>query len=412
MVAQDSSMRSWKQLSIYLRAASALLIPLVAAHLWYTGRLSVVAQIAREQAVGRWLGLAVAILLVVLEWRFLVTLSRLGRAGGRVRTFAALNSDPTELARRRRVTFRLTTVAMSTLAAFCVAEAMFRILGIEPPPPPPAVAAEWEAFDKSVNALGIREEWDVLASNDPRLRIAFLGDSITFGDNVERHQTFCHLTEDLLAADWPEGVVTINVGYRGTAPGRQLRKYLALRDALRPDVVVHVVYPNDLGINMHHLLDEIYRIRDDDLWVGGTSYVLRLAEHRIRTWVAWNKTVEYFRGGGSAAQRVEAWATFKRDVRACMGAIEQDGAVYSLVLFPWLVRLDDYMLTDVHVTMREFAIELGVPYLDLLEVFLGQGAGTLRVSAANEHPNKAGHRVAADRLARFLREQVLPTLKR
>jgi len=49
-----------------------------------------------------------------------------------------------------------------------------------------------------------------------------------------------------------------------------------------------------------------------------------------------------------------------------------------------------------------------VPYLDLLEVFAGRDAESLRVSPANEHPNAPAHRLAAERIARFLREEVLP----
>jgi len=177
-------------------------------------------------------------------------------------------------------------------------------------------------------------------------------------------------------------------------------------------VVVHVVYPNDLGINMHHRLDEIYRWRDGDLWLGDGSYVLRYAERQVRYWVAWKRTSDYFRGGRNSTERTTAWAKFKSDVSACKAAVEQGGATYALVLFPWLVRLDDYALTDVHTTMREFALQLGVPYLDLLEVFAGRDAETLRVSLANEHPNALGHRLAAERITRFVRDEVLPLLDR
>ena len=74
--------------------------------------------------------------------------------------------------------------------------------------------------------------------------------------------------------------------------------------------------------------------------------------------------------------------------------------------------LDDYMLVDVHTTMREFAREIRVPYLDLLDVFAGRNAEALRMSLANEHPNLEGHRLVANRIARLLCVEVLPTVPR
>ena len=62
--------------------------------------------------------------------------------------------------------------------------------------------------------------------------------------------------------------------------------------------------------------------------------------------------------------------------------------------------------------MRDFASPLNVPYLDLLDVFAGLEAEALRASLANEHPNAAGHCLAADRIALFLREEIIPTLTR
>ena len=77
--------------------------------------------------------------------------------------------------------------------------------------------------------------------------------------------------------------------------------------------------------------------------------------------------------------------------------------------FPVLLRLDDYLLTDVHAKMRALASELKVPYLDLLETFVGLDDLKLRVSRANEHPNALAHIMVAERITRFLRETVLPT---
>ena len=305
----------------------------------------------------------------------------------------------------------MTAMAAAVLVAFLITETVFRVFDIRPAPCPRPGIADYHAMDNRVNAWGLRESWDSLPDDD-RLRIAFLGDSMVFGDGVEREDTFCSLLDDMLASAHPAGILTINMGFWGTSPFRQLEKYLELKDRIRPHVVVHVVYPNDLDIHVHRRLDEIYRLRDEALWVGDASYVMRYAERTLRYWLTWKRTIDYFRGGRNSEERRRAWVNLKKDLRACRQAIEESGAVYALVMFPWLVRLDDYDLPDVHQTMRAFASELAVPYLDLLDVFAGRDAEALRVSLVNEHPNPEGHRIAAEAMAKFVREEVIPLTRR
>ena len=391
---------------IWTRAALALLLPAAVLLASRTVYLRAFYESARDHPITRLISITLVPALALLEWRYLLTLGRLTQAKGSLDTYLINLRDPVRCARRRRRRFKLCAILSATLLTFGLAELGFRLAGIRPDPVPP----DTRVVDKTLNALEIRENWDTLDPSDPRLRLAFLGDSMVFGDGVEQDETFVHLLESQLAADWPEGVVTINLGYPGTAPGWQLKKYLKVRDALHPDVVVHMIYLNDLDVDLYRLLWRIYRIRDEDLYVGDWSYVLSYAEKQIRYQLAWKYTLDYFRGGCEPEQRAAAWETFKHDVRACKTTIEQDGAVYCLVLFPWLFQLDDYPLPDVHRQMREFAQELKVPYLDLLEVFAGRDAATLRVTLTNEHPNPAGHRLVADRLATFVRSEIWPRL--
>ena len=146
--------------------------------------------------------------------------------------------------------------------------------------------------------------------------------------------------------------------------------------------------------------------------MGTWSRVMTYAETQIRYWQIWKDTFGYYRGGTTTQQRVESWKEFTSDIRACRAAVEQSEAVYALVMFPWLHNLDKYELRDVHDKMGTFASELGVPYLDLLDVFEGLDGEKLRIGGDDDHPSEAGHRVAAERLTRFLREEVLPRMGR
>lgn len=393
----------------YAGAMTAVALPLAG---WWLLQ-SIYFDVLLEKAArsrGVWWAVALAgAMLMFIEWRCLSVLYHLTLARGHSSAFFARVANAQAIQRRRKRRWRMAAVSIGAFVAFLLAETVFRFLGIHPDAPPPSRMADYGAVNNALNQWGLRETWDVLP-DDGRVRIAVLGDSMVYGDSVEREATFCSLLGEMLMASHVHGVRTINMGFWGTAPARQLEKYVELKDRVRANIVIHVVYPNDLDLWVHRRLDEIYQVRDDALWVGDASYVLCYAERTIRYWVAWNKTIDYFRGGRNSEERRQNWAKLKHDLRACKQGVEASGAIYALVMFPWLVRLDDYHLPDVHETMRAFASELDVPYLDLLEVFAGRDAETLRVSLVNEHPNPAGHRIAAEAIARFVRDEVLPLL--
>ncbi len=402
-----------KPATVYARAVGAIALPggwcLLSTVLYFRALTEAMGEVALAHRITAWLAYTLLGGLIVLECHWFVTLLRLLRAGGRASVYLARASDPDIIARRRQTRLQLAAVGLSTFATFAALEIVFRVANITPAPVAPEPFDESEAVDNALNRLGIREPWDTLAEDDPRFRLAFLGDSMTYAHSVDPRLGFCHLVEVSLREDkvrFPNGIVTINMGYPGTSPGWQRLKYVPLRDVLRPDVVVQVVYPNDLGIDLHTFLRGIHRIKDEGLWLGKRSYVLHYGEKQIRYWLAWNRTIDYFRGGRTDSERAKTWTRFTSDVRACKATIEAGGATYVLVLFPWLVRLDDYLLRDLHDKMRTFATELDVPYLDLFEAFAGHDAMSVRVSEANEHANAEGHRLAADRLVRFLREEV------
>jgi hypothetical protein len=405
--------KQWHRQAFLTFALMAL--PVVAAAVWTRSvYFDPWCQIVVGRPFRQWTVLIVLITLLYGEWRGALRLVWLvrGRDG-----FLVDDGPFGREARRTRIRtarFRLAAVGIAVAVAFGFAELVFHVFDIQPAPIPRHQDQDRRWVDNTRNSLGLREKWETLPekADDPRLRVAFLGDSFTYGEGVEPDQTFSYVLNTLSADAWQGGVLSINLGEPATGPGAQLEKYLAVREAVRPDVLVHVIYLNDLGINPHRKLDRIYRVLDADLWVGTRSRVLRYGERQVRYWIAWNDTLDYFRGGSTTAERRRAWDQFETDVRRCRAAAEEAGTVYCLALFPWIYRLHDYPLHDWHVRMKAFAERLGVPYVDLLDAFLGLDDAAFRISAVNEHPNPAGHRLAAERLNRFLREVVIPTVEK
>lgn len=392
------------------RAVTALLLPLLVVFLGGTKFFQDVCYAIFSTDAMVWAGVLAAGSIITWEIVCVADFFRLVLVRGDTSKLFTQPEDPARAGRLRERRFRLIAVAGSALTTLLVIEVAFRVLNVQPALALFPNSSDVTGVDNTLNALGIREDWDALADDDPRTRIAFLGDSFTYGDSVEPYEAFCHLIEGMLA-DWgTDGAVTINLGVPGTAPPAQYGTWLKYRDVLRPAVLVHVIYLNDLDFSLHHVVLNIHGIAKAESWMGRQSYLWRYAEKQFRYWRAWHDTLDYFRGGLDPEQREQSWKVFESAVRDCKRAAEERDVVYCMVLFPWLFQLQDYPLADVHVRMRDFADRLDVPYLDLLEVFEGRDSKPLCVNPVNEHPSPTAHGIAAERIAEFLRSEVLPGL--
>ena len=335
------------------------------------------------------------------ESRFLVSLAQLVIARGSLERVNAIRCDPGRVQRARHWKFAGATVCLTLLVLFLILEVVLRMFTIVPPEGKfPRGAAIDFSVDNSVNSRGLREPWESIAADDPRRRIAVLGDSFVYGFGVEREETFTSLLEQLLP-----NAITINMGVSGSNPKEQYAALLKWREEIRPEVVVHVIYLNDLDFCLGYLLAGIHYIPRRDSWVASQSKVFRYVEKTWQSRRAYAKTIEYFSGGETAEQRKKSWDEFEKYVTLTRGAVEDVGGEYLLVIFPWLYQLDDYPLRHVHARIQTFARALDVPMLDLLDTFEGMNGAALRVDEVDSHPNPAAHRIAADALRDFIEEQ-------
>jgi len=389
---------------IWWRTALALVLPIGIYRfvMSYWGRLFY--DMAAQYVATRWCLVILVAVTLLLECRLLAILIRLIAARGKAQVVANQLASPQYARRLRRRRFGWAAAAAAMLLAFLTAEVVFRLADIGHPSGRRFGAPAGHPQEPP-NPLGLREPWDELPANDPRFRLAFLGDSFTYGLGVASDETFVHRVEELLQPRVPGGVVTINSGKTGSAPGTQLPLYRSWRDAIQPDAVVQVLYVNDIGLDTYAFIMKIDRIRDAPLWVGEWSRVLAYAERQARYWIVWNKTLGFYRGGTTREERERAWTQLAADLEACRDTIRADGAHYAVVLFPWLYRLDDYPLEEFHERMAKLTSELEVAYLDLLPTYRGRDSETLRISSEDEHPTPLAYDIAAERIVRFVCSQ-------
>ncbi len=308
--------------------------------------------------------------------------------------------------------FRLVAAGAGLLSGVLLLEAAFRC--VSPPDPPiPTDSRENSALvNNTRNRLNLRESWDSPPGDEYTIRILFLGDSFTYGASVEPDECFVHLVEQRLNKDQEDRCVTINAGAPGTATEAQAQIYHRLREEIRPDIVVHVLYCNDWGHDLYDDLKIIHRLQNRRTMAADYSHAWRFVESRIRYLLVKQRTIDYFQGGNSPFKRLQAWQSVLGHLERLKADVEGDGAVYAVVMFPWLWGLDAYPLKAMHDKMARHAAAMNVPFLDLLDAFRDRDATALRISATDEHPNPAGHRIAADAIARFVEREVLPHVQK
>jgi lysophospholipase L1-like esterase len=99
-----------------------------------------------------------------------------------------------------------------------------------------------------INSLGFRDYEFTKEKNSDVLRIAVVGDSITFGTGVELEQTFSKVLERRLnlrpeLSDWKIEVLNLGVGAASAGQNFLRIKYDAL--TFEPDLILYAYYAND-----------------------------------------------------------------------------------------------------------------------------------------------------------------------
>jgi lysophospholipase L1-like esterase len=295
----------------------------------------------------------------------------------------------------------------------------------------PVATRERTRWSVQTSARGFRGPWFEEQPADGTLRIAFLGDSSTFGWGVEEFESGPARTRGALAERLgmdPGRIEALNLGVPGysTFQGRVMLERVAL--PLAPDLVVWSYLSNDGQ-----------RTGEDDAAAYarrlGPQGALLAALHASQAFEALEAWI-----GALRARRVAETGADPRHAVPNVPSLEQaranvraavDGARAAGVP---IVLLGQCTRAHVAAVMREVAEETGVPYLDgtgLLDASLPAlrrdrrfrserrrlveryGSGVLRRHPLRVaflpdqcHPNPIGHRVVSDALADLLAREL------
>lgn len=267
----------------------------------------------------------------------------------------------------------------------------------------PSFRTLYKGVEVRSNATGFRgAEWPAPAKG--RKRVAFVGDSVTYGSAIPEEDTFVALLNAECAR---RGLPfdALNCG----APGydcdnvRLVLEHLVLPRA--PDAVVYVFVFNDVEKNKlsgdippDKVIDTLseYPLRSAALqWLGlrGSALLRAVKSADAGGWVQQNLAA--FEQGGRERLR----AALARMQALCAAR----GVPLLVVSYPQLFRRDVNPFAPIDRAAGEECAKLGIPFQDLAEVFgEREELGPFWASAFDSHPNGAANARVAEQLADLL----------
>lgn len=258
----------------------------------------------------------------------------------------------------------------------------------------PGATARLQNVDIAINSWGLRGPEPLPAGNG-KIRILFLGSSITLGWGVPQDQILTSLLQQRLGP----GVEVLNAGIGNYSAERYVGLFETRLQGLHPDVIVVHYFVSDATV----------------LPPASSNWIIRNSELALMLWQAGVNLTEGRSDLTGLVDRYRALYAPDSEGRQRMEAALADlnrvahasGIKVILAMMPDIHSLNPYPFGFVHDHMREVAARLGWTYVDLSDGFTNvTDARSLYAIPGDPHPNPAGHAIMADVLAPVLRRAV------
>ena len=246
-------------------------------------------------------------------------------------------------------------------------------------------------------------------------RILVVGDSFTFGPKLQFDDTFSKRLERILSMnDGPLKAEVLNFGVSGYSTLDELDLIKHAKE-WNVDLVLLEITLNDPEL-------QTLRARNGNAERFGPLVITR-ENHPV---------LHYWRSLGFVAQRLHAartrrlykeyffdlfenprtWAPFQAGLESIAQVRDQSNIPIRAVLFPLMSFSFDesYPFFAIHEKLRALCARLGIPMLDLFNVYRNIPPERLEVVPTSDaHPNEIAHRLAAEQIYSWLaRESAIP----
>lgn len=271
-----------------------------------------------------------------------------------------------------------------------------------------------------INSVGLRGPEVGRDKPAGTYRILGLGDSFLFGVGVRDEDTCLRRLEKALnaSATTERRYEVLNAGVQGYNTRDEIVNLEHRWLEFQPDLVLIGFYLNDayadaaflnMGQGQGVYLDQPEGLARhcrlyDFLQHGYRARISRQKMYEHYALFYFSQPRQFFR----QAQPGEVdWQVSAQALARAQQLSQERHFKLVLMLFPELIDLDaTYPFAAIHAVIHDACGQLQIPLLDLLATYRGHDATQLWVHPTDHHPNEEAHRLAANALETFLREQL------
>ena len=277
-----------------------------------------------------------------------------------------------------------------------------------------------------INSQGLRDYDYKLEKEENVFRIITLGDSYTFGWGVELNEAYPKLIEFSLNENSDKKYETINFGTPSHNTIQEARLLEIKAIAYKPDLIIigytsgdpecywkfcsdelkaatYNAFEKSFSIPTDHITKERLLQRSLFLRFISNKYDIILHRLNIRKIDDDNLIIKLHYKDSIT------WKSVQESFRKISKIAKENNIEVLIVIFPEIGFLsNDYILSDINKQILEEANKNGFYTLDLFSYIVGNEPDSIMVTPGEDgHPNAKAHKIAADAIYKFLKQEVL-----
>ncbi len=268
------------------------------------------------------------------------------------------------------------------------------------------------------------------SSYKDKVKLAFLGDSFTFGQGVRYEDTYpmiiCKSLNQKLKEKIGKTFECRNFGVGGANIFLEKTSFILDVTGYNPHILILAITLNDVEPVFFSPIDygdikfgdRVYRHYEADVFEGANSEdvykSIRKGKSRILSLIKKiyfrNKltkaTISYYK---SLYTPSNSW--LQENLNAIIDISQKCRELkidFIVAIVPMMIGLEaEYPFEKEHAFLRTFLLKNGITFIDLLPAFKGKNSEELRVHETDAHPNEIAHRIIGETLSKELEKMLV-----